>query len=297
MLGESFALLTILAWGTWLAPSQNVKMKSQQVKTFYVTLANLSVAFALGAAQGFQGLTWGVSLLPFVGGCVWTLSAVCALLGTSRLGMARAVGIWAPLNIIFSVFWGIAIFGELIQSGPANLALAFFSVLVIIVGILLIVMRGGDRSIQKGVQRRGLDVGLSGALGAGVLWGSYFIPIRISQASLWVAAFPMALGMTATGAMLLVLSGNSLALENGGDYVRVIVTGLLWSVGNYASLLTMEYLGTAVGFTLAQLNVVVNAVLGIFIFKNPAPRSRAALAVFAGVLLALMGGIILANLK
>jgi glucose uptake protein len=297
MLGESFALITILAWGTWLAPSQNVKMKSQQIKTFYVTLANLFVAFWLFAAQGFQGLTWRVSLLPFVGGCVWTLSAVCALLATSRLGIAKAVGIWAPMNIMFSVFWGVALFGELIQSGSENLALAFLSVLLIIGGILVILLRGRDRGIQKDVQRRGLDVGLLGALGAGVLWGTYFIPIRISQASLWVAAFPMALGMTTTGAILLALSGNGLALEKEGDYPRVILTGFLWSVGNYASLLSMEYLGTAIGFTLAQLNVVVNAVIGIFIFKNPTPRSRPALAIFAGVLIALFGGIILANLK
>jgi glucose uptake protein len=297
MPGTSFALLTILAWGTWLAPSQNVKMKSQRLKTFYVTLANLLVAFTAAAALGFRGLTWSMFLLPFVGGCVWTLSAVCALLGTSRLGMAKAVGIWAPLNIIFSFFWGMVLFGELVQSGAENLLLGFFSVLMIIAGILLIVMSGGDKRALKSSQGKELKVGLLGALGAGALWGSYFVPIRLSQASLWVTAFPMALGMTVMGTVLVVLSRSVIALEKRGDYARLMITGLLWSTGNYASLLTMEYLGTAKGFTLAQLNVVVNAVLGIFIFKNPPPRSRAALAIFAGILLALLGSIVLGNLK
>jgi glucose uptake protein len=297
MLGVSFALLTILAWGTWLAPSQNVKMKSQVLKTFYVTLANLFVAFATAAALGFHGLDWSMFLLPFAGGCVWTLSAVCALLGTSRLGLAKAVGIWAPLNVISSVFWGMVLFGELVQSGAGNLMLGFFSVLMIIAGILLIVMSGENKGAQKGLQGKESKAGLLGALGAGALWGSYFVPIRLSQASLWVAAFPMALGMTVMSTVLLALSRNDLALEKRGDYARVMITGLLWSTGNYASLLTMEYLGTAKGFTLAQLNVVVNAVLGIFIFKNPPPRSRAALAIFAGILLALLGSIILGNLK
>lgn len=297
MLGVSSALLTILAWGTWLAPSQNVKMKSQQLKTFYVTLANLFVAFATAAALGFHGLDWSMFLLPFAGGCVWTLSAVCALLGASRLGLAKAVGIWAPLNVISSVFWGMVLFGELVQSGAWNLMLGFFSVLMIIAGILLIVMSGENKGAQKGLQGKESKAGLLGALGAGALWGSYFVPIRLSQASLWVAAFPMALGMTFMSTVLLALSRNDLALEKRGDYARVMITGLLWSTGNYASLLTMEYLGTAKGFTLAQLNVVVNAVLGIFIFKNPPPRSRAALAIFAGILLALLGSIILGNLK
>ncbi|NUM48721.1 MAG: hypothetical protein HUU38_28780 [Anaerolineales bacterium] len=41
MLNLLNALIPVLAWGTWLAPSQNVQYPNQQVKTFYVTAANL----------------------------------------------------------------------------------------------------------------------------------------------------------------------------------------------------------------------------------------------------------------
>ena len=32
MLGIFYAVITVLAWGTWLAPSQNVPFKNQQIK-------------------------------------------------------------------------------------------------------------------------------------------------------------------------------------------------------------------------------------------------------------------------
>jgi len=33
MLKALFALIPVIAWGTWLAPSQNVRFPNQQVKT------------------------------------------------------------------------------------------------------------------------------------------------------------------------------------------------------------------------------------------------------------------------
>lgn len=40
-----YALIPVFAWGTWLAPSQNVRFNNQQIKTFYVGVANLGLAF------------------------------------------------------------------------------------------------------------------------------------------------------------------------------------------------------------------------------------------------------------
>ena len=40
-LGILSALVTVMAWGTWLVPSQTVPFRSQQIKTLYVAVANL----------------------------------------------------------------------------------------------------------------------------------------------------------------------------------------------------------------------------------------------------------------
>jgi glucose uptake protein len=72
-------------------------------------------------------------------------------------------------------------------------------------------------------------------------------------------------------------------------------TGFLWAIGNYGALAMMEILGTGRGYTIAQLCVVVNALLGIYIFKVPHPKSRAARLTLVGVIVAMIGATILGN--
>jgi glucose uptake protein len=54
--------------------------------------------------------------------------------------------------------------------------------------------------------------------------------------------------------------------------------------------------GTGVGFTIAQLSLLVNVSVGIFVFKVPKPGSHAARVALVGILLAGVGGIVIGNL-
>jgi glucose uptake protein len=295
MLGISYAILTVLAWGLWLVPSQNITFKNQQIKTFYVATANLALATFVYILQGSKGLTWEVFWLPFLGGLIWAVSGFLAFTATDRLGMARAYGIWAPINVIVSIIWGAVIFDEFLTADRLTLILLVISLAIILSGILLIIFaRGVGKQSQP---RRSLWIGLVSALGAGVLWGTYYIPVKLSEASLWVASFPLAIGIFVGSAFLVALTRQPLRLERLSDYARVSATGLLWGIGNYGMLLLVEEIGAARGFTISQLGIVVNGLAGIFFLKDPQPKSRAAALTLAGCLLATLGGIMLGNLK
>ena len=54
---------------------------------------------------------------------------------------------------------------------------------------------------------------------------------------MWIAAFPMAAGMFVGSAILMLLARQPPRLDNPGHYLRICLTGLLWSVGNYGMLL------------------------------------------------------------
>jgi glucose uptake protein len=164
---------------------------------------------------------------------------------------------------------------------------------VIIAGVLLIIFGGGEASDKH----RFSWMGLAGALGAGVGWGSYFVPIRISELSMWVAMLPMALGMFAGSCVLVIISKSPLRLSSPTYYPRLLGTGVLWAIGNYGALKMMELIGTGRGFTIAQLCVVVNALIGVFWMKNPKPGTRAARLTLLGVTIATLGAIVLGNLK
>ena len=162
MLSFFYAMITVFGWGTWLAPSHKVTFPNQQIKTLYVVATNLIIATTIALWQGdVSELSTSTFWLTLIGGIIWAAGGLCAFTATNNLGIAKAFGIWAPLNY----------------------------------GMLLLV----------------------GVLGA--------------------------------------------------------------------------------GFTIAQISIVVNALIGIYWFHEPAPSSRAARLTFIGCVLATMGGIVLGNLK
>ena len=295
MPGILYAAVTIFAWGTWLAPSQNIRFKNQQIRTFYVAAANLALATLVLLIQGGSTLTLDVFWLPFIGGLVWSVSGLLAFTATSQIGMARAFGIWAPVNVVVSIIWGMLIFNEFLSSNFQTLLLLGAALGLILAGVMMIIFARGGKDRQPAASFFGL--GLFSALGAGVLWGSYFIPIKLAAVSMWVAAFPMAVGIFVGSSLLALMARQSLRLESSGALLRVCATGLLWGIGNYGMLLLVDSLGAGRGFTLSQLSVVVNGLVGIYWLKDPPARSQAGILTLAGCVLATAGGILLGNLK
>jgi glucose uptake protein len=52
-----------------------------------------------------------------------------------------------------------------------------------------------------------------------------------------------------------------------------------------------------VGFTIAQLSLLVNAGIGMWVFKVPKPGSHAARSVLVGILVAGSGGVLIGILR
>lgn len=291
-----YALITVFGWGTWLAPSQKVKFPNQQIKNLYVAGTNLVIATAVALLQGSAwALNGAMFWLTFAGGLIWAVGGLAAFTGTVKLGMAKAFGIWAPLNIAVSLVWGAVLFNEFVNLSGWTIVLLVAAILIILAGVLLIIFaKGGDEETQD---RSTFRSGLLGAVGAGVLWGSYFIPAKLSGVSAWAGAFPLALGMATGGALLALLSRQTWKLASAGDAGRACLTGALWSLGNYGMLLLVGVIGAGRGFTISQLSVVVSALIGIYWLHEPAPRTRAARLTFTGCVLATLGGILLGNLR
>jgi glucose uptake protein len=296
MLSVLYALITLVGWGTWLAPSQNINFPNQQIKTLYVVATNLVIALVVALWQGsIAELNAATFWLTLLGGVIWAVGSLCAFTGTNKLGMAKAFGIWAPLNIMVSLIWGALLFNEFVNISGTTILLLVAAILTILIGVLLIIFaKGAD---EGGQDRRGLRLGLVGAVGAGILWGSYFIPVQYSGVSPWAGALPLAIGMAVGGTVLALLARQSWRLSTPGDYGRACLSGALWSMGNYGVLLLVGKLGAGRGFTISQTSLVISALVGIYWLHEPAPKTRAARLTLIGCVLATIGGIMLGNLK
>ena len=309
------ALITVVSWGTWIPLAQTVPGVPQRSRTFYVTVGNaVFAAVALVASGGHLSFGWREFWLPFVGGLVWTAGNYSAFRASEAIGLARAAGSWTPLNIITAFVWGAFLFGELDSFSAARFALVATALVLVLVGVLLIVSSQEERPAKALVQgaapawdrkRAGATQagqaasaatgassnrrGLLWASAAGVLWGSYFVPAQWAKVSTQVANFPLALGILAAGLALALPAGEPVRLSLRVTTVQ-LTAGLLFGIGNLALLGLVSRVGTGVGFTIAQLSLLVNASIGIWVFKVPRPGSRAANIALAGILVAGVGG-------
>lgn len=138
--------------------------------------------------------------------------------------------------------------------------------------------------------------GLLWAIAAGVLWGSYFVPAQWAGTSAQVSNFPLAVGMLA-GGLALVLSRRAPVRPPVTGVAANLAAGVLFGIGNLALLGLVSRVGTGVGFTIAQLSLLVNASIGIWVFHVPPPGSRPAKLVMAGILIAGSGGAVIGALR
>lgn len=290
-----YSIITVLCWGTWLTPIQNVPLRSQNIKTFYIGLVNLALTFCVAWLQGplqYDLKTFG---LPFLGGVVWAISGLCAFTATDKLGLVKAIGIWAPLNIVTGIFWGAVLFQELANLSALKMGGLAACVALIIVGVLVIIFaRGTGARVQD---QRALWIGVGGSVAAGVLWGSYFILMNLSGASSWVSSFPFSVGMLVCSVVLLVFTRTSPLLGQASHTLRICGSAALWGIGNFTMLLLVGLIGAGRGFTISQLAVIVNALLGVYVLKDPAPNSRAAWLTLAGCGIALAAAIGMNSIK
>jgi glucose uptake protein GlcU len=287
------ALVMVIALGTWIPLAQVLPGTPERSRIFYVAVANV-VFTAIALLVSGAGLTfdWRSFWLPLAGGVVWAAGNYCVLKASKAFGLARAAGTWTPLNIVSAFGWGALLFGELDGFSPARFALLGGAFLAIVAGVLLIAGSRDDSAAAPASPR----AGLLWAGGAGILWGSYFVPAQWADVPAQVGAFPLALGILAGAVALALPAGEPVRLA-GRAVGALLGAGLLFGIGNLALLALVAEVGTGTGFTIAQLSLVVNAGIGIWVFHVPEPGTRQARRVLTGIVLAGLGGCAIAAMR
>ena len=209
--------------------------------------------------------------------------------------------------------WGALLFGELNTFSAGRFAVLGVALVFVLAGALCIVRSqevqpaagtvpaqsqhsGGGHAGQARHPSGAYGRGLLWAGSAGVLWGSYFVPAQWAKVPAQVGNFPLALGIVIAGLALALPAGEPVRLSPKVSAVQ-IGAGVLFGIGNLALLGLVKRVGTGVGFTIAQLSLLVNASIGIWVFRVPKPGSCAARVVLVGIVLAGAGGTAIGALK
>ena len=301
------AFVVVAALGTWIPLAQLLPGTPGRSRVFYVAVGNAVFAgIALLAGGGGLVFGWRGFWLPLAGGVVWTAGNYCVFKASETIGLARAAGTWTPLNIVAAFTWGALLFGELDGFSKARFAVLGIAFLAVVAGVLLIASSrdgssGQPRSssprpgatAESGRRAAAARAGLLWAGGAGVLWGSYFVPAQWAAVPAQVSDFPLALGILGAALALALPAGEPVKLGVRATSAQ-LGAGVLFGIGNLALLALVARVGTGTGFTIAQLSLLVNASVGVWVFHVPEPGTRQARKVLAGIVLAGIGGCLIA---
>ena len=300
------AFVVVAALGTWIPLAQLLPGTPGRSRVFYVAVGNAVFAgIALLAGGGGLVFGWRGFWLPLAGGVVWTAGNYCVFKASETIGLARAAGTWTPLNIVAAFTWGALLFGELDGFSKARFAVLGIAFLGVVAGVLLIASSqdgpaGQPRSSSsrpgaaaESGRRAAAARALLWAGGAGVLWGSYFVPAQWAAVPAQVSDFPLALGILGAALALALPAGEPVKLGVRATSAQ-LGAGVLFGIGNLALLALVARVGTGTGFTIAQLSLLVNASVGVWVFHVPEPGTRQARKVLAGIVLAGIGGCLIA---
>ncbi len=263
------ALLAIIAFGTYMAPLKKWPLFSSW--SFLPVLswglfisANIVGLITNTINWNYIGLLCG---FIWVGGgalCFWAVQKEEDLAGTG----VRSMGV----SILTSFLIGIFLFKE-----STHLYLSIPAIIAILFGLSLLAPKG-----MKFLRNWR-------SLGAGAIFGSYLIPYQLSKMDYMDFVYPFSAGIFITSHLLIFFLFKKKAIQITpikGAVFASIGAGVLWMIGTHGCFWALNGLGYAIGYPLTQLNLLVNLLWGVVIFKEyPTTNERLRIGFAAAIIL------------
>src|SRR5438034_10975892 len=180
---QLLGILSGFAAGAWLgaaeAPTKLVSigispMVISLIMVIGVFLARWSLpALILGTSSVRADVRRAPHLViwALLAGCLWAVANTLTIFAIRDIGLSIAFPLWNS-NSLLGILWGFLLFNELRNAGRSRwLGVLGGAALMFVGGVLL--------AAASSVQAQGhAMLGVAGALGAGVLWGTMYIPYR-----------------------------------------------------------------------------------------------------------------------
>src|SRR5207248_2886827 len=232
-------------------------------------------------------------LWAILAGCLWAVANTLTVYAIRDIGLSIAFPLWNS-NSLLGILWGFLFFNELHQAGWSRLAGVLGGALVMCAGAALLAIAS---SSGRGPVAHSLN-GVWAALGAGILWGTMYIPYRKAYLTgMNPLSFVTFFSFGELG-MMTLLSVSSLGLAPlwqellGARSIIfwLILGGFVWVIGDIFQQFAAKYVGISRGIPLSNSNQLWGLLWGIFVFGELHGRSSSTyLQVVGGSLLMMLG--------
>ena len=231
-------------------------------------------------------------LWALLAGCLWAVANTLTIFAIRDIGLSIAFPLWNS-NSLLGIFWGFLFFNELRQAGWRRWAGVLGGALVMCVGATVLAIA----SASQGPSAHSLN-GVWAALGAGVLWGTMYIPYRKAYLTgmnplSFVTFFTFGeLGMMS--ALAFVYIGLSplwhVLVQARGVIFWLMLGGFIWVIGDLFQQYAAKYVGISRGIPLSNTNQLWGLLWGILVFGELHGKSHTTyVEVIGGSLLMMLG--------
>lgn len=211
-------------------------------------------------------VVWGV-----MAGCLWAVGNTLTIFAVRDIGLSLAFPLWNS-NSLIGILWGTLLFRELHRAPPLRKLGVIGGALVIFAGAILI----SAASTSQGGQGKATR-GIAAALGAGLMFGSMYIPYRKAYISgmnplTFLTFFTFGEMTTVTVLAIIFLHGiqpfwNELAASRNILFWPLL-GGFMWVVGDLLQNYAAKYVGISRGIPLSNTNQLWGLLWAILVFSE-----------------------------
>lgn len=296
-----------LAAGAWLGAAE--------APTKLVTIGFSPFIVSLGMVAGVFVARWTVPMMlkgtnyilldlrershlivwAILAGMLWAVANTLTVFAIRNVGLSIAFPLWNT-NSLVGLFWGWLLFKELRGAGADQWSKVLGGALAIVVGACLLAYATSQHSSGP---PRAATLGILAALGAGLMWGTMYIPYRKAYISgmnplSFVTVFTFGeLGTVFT--LALIFNGGWHGVVADLTKARpalfwLFLGGFCWVIGDLFQQYAAKYIGIGRGIPLSNTNQLWGLAWGALVFGELAGiGATAQTLVIAGSLIMVAG--------
>lgn len=298
-----------LAAGAWLGAAEApTKLVTMGFSPFIISLGMVAGVFVARwtvpvALKGTGFVLTDLREKPhlmvwaILAGMLWAVANTLTVFAIRDVGLSIAFPLWNT-NSLVGLFWGWLLFNELRGSAPKDWAKVLGGATAIVVGACLLAYATTQRTE---VVSGSATLGILAALGAGVLWGTMYVPYRKAYISgmnplSFVTVFTVGeLGTTILLGAVYHGGLSGLAAELGKARPAMFwlfLGGFCWVLGDLFQQYAAKYIGIGRGIPLSNTNQLWGLAWGVLVFGElSALGAGGKLLVIGGSLVMIVGAV------
>ncbi|RPI26434.1 MAG: EamA/RhaT family transporter [Acidobacteria bacterium] len=272
-----------LAAGAWLGAAEApTKLVTLGFSPFLISMgmvigvfvARWTLPMALkGTTYVFRDLREKRHLIPWavLAGALWAVANTLTIFAIRDIGLSVAFPLWNT-NSLVGLLWGVLLFRELRGADTGSWTKVVGGAIAIVIGACILGL--ATSQAPAGMSERAA-AGIAAALGAGLMWGTMYIPYRKAYISgmnplSFVTIFTFGELITIGVLTISFLGGPSAFLHEFGRFRPALfwlfLGGFCWVIGDLFQQYAAKYVGIARGIPLSNTNQLWGLAWGALVF-------------------------------